>query len=379
MSFQLNEIQELIQQNTRDFAKEYIEPIAGQTDKENSFPQKVVEQLAGNDYFGLFLPEEFGGSEAGYLSFVLAVEEMAKVSAGVAAILINQSALAGYALNKWGTPDQKKSYLSSLITGEKLGAFALAEPGAAPGAGPNKLTAVKDGGDYILNGRKSYVANGGQADFYLVFGVTDEEDPSRRMSSFIIETQTPGFSVTRTIGKMGQRACPWAELSFENVRVTAGQLLGNEGEGSIIAQEAKAVANVAEGALVIGVAQAGMEEAANYAKQRIQFGQPIANFPAIRNMLAEMSTNIHLARLAVYDAANMIEQGKNIFTEAAMIKLFVSRIGQNSLIDAVQVHGGYGFSEDMVVSRYYRDVKGSLLIDGSADLPESFIAADLLD
>lgn len=377
MSFQLNEIQELIQQNTCDFAKEYIKPIAVKIDKESSFPKDVFKKLAENDYFGLIFSEEFGGSEAGYLSYVLAVEEIAKVSAGVAAILINQVSLVAYSIDKWGLNDQKKNYLASLINGEKLGAFALTERGGAPGMGSDKLVGLKEGNGYVLNGSKTYVANGAEADFFVVFALTDSS--LNAVSSFIIDAKTPGLSVVRNIGKMGQRACTWAELKFENVKVSNTQLLGSEGEGKAIAREAKVVANIAEGALVIGVTEAGMIEAANYAKQRVQFAQPIAKFPAIQDMLADMYANSYLARLAVYDAANSLEQGNTVKTEAAIIKLFVSRMGQDSLIDAIQVHGGYGFSEDMLVSRYYRDVKGSLLIDGSDDLPGSVIASNLLD
>lgn len=377
MSYQLNEIQELIQQNTCDFAKEYIEPIAAKIDKESSFPKDVFKKLAENDYFGLIFSEDFGGSEAGYLSYVLAVEEIAKISAGVAAILINQVSFVAYSIDKWGSNDQKKNFLVPLITGEKLGAFALAECGGAPGMGPEKLIAIKEGNGYVLNGFKTYVANGAEADVFVVFARTDYS--SNAMSSFIIDAKTPGLSVVRTVGKMGQRACTWSEIKFENVKVSNTQLLGSEGEGKVIAREAKAVASVAEGALIIGVTAAGMAEASNYAKQRVQFAQPIAKFPAIQDMLADMYSNSHLARLAVYDAANTLEQGNSIETEAAIIKLFVSRIGQDSLIDAIQVHGGYGFSEDMLVSRYYRDVKGSLLIDGSDDLPGSVIASNLLD
>lgn len=379
MSFELNEMQQLIRQNARDFAKQYIEPIAAKIDRESAFPREVVQKLAVNDFFGLYLPGEFGGSEAGYLSYVLTVEEIAKVSAGVASILVNHASMAAYALNRWGSADQKSNYLEPLCKSEKLGAFALTEPGAAPGVGSNKLVAIKDGNNYVLNGRKSYVANGGVADTYIVFAVTDPTKGSNGVSAFIVDAKTPGISALRTIGKMGMRACPSAELIFQDVIVPVDNMLGCEGEGMAIIEETKAVATIAEGALAIGVAQAGMEEAATYAKQRVQFGQPIANFPAIQNMLAEMYANIHLARLAIYDAANSMDQGKKVLTEAAMIKLFVSRISQNALIDAIQVHGGYGFTEDIIVSRFYRDVKGLFLIDSSADLPEKVIAAELLD
>lgn len=378
MSFKLSEIQQLIQQNTRDFAKEYIKSNIRKTDSDDTYFLKVVRKLAENDFWGLYLPEKYGGSEAGYLSFILAVEELAKVNAGIAAVLVNHASIASYALNRWGSAAQKKRYLEPMCRGEKLGAFALTEPGAAPGEGPNKVIAVKHDNSYILNGRKSYVANGGVAGTYIVFAVTDLRKGSNGLSAFIVDAETPGISVVRSIMKMGMRACPSAELLFQNVCVSADDMLGLEGEGVAIVKETKAVAGVAEGSLVIGIAQAAMADAAYYAKQRVQFGQPIANFPAIQNMLAEMAANIHFARLAIYDAADSIEKGEKVITKAAMIKLLVSRIGTNALVDVVQIFGGYGYSEDIIASHYYRDVKGMFMIDGSTDFPEQIIAAELL-
>jgi len=377
MSFVLDEEQQLIQQSARDFAIKYLQPEADRIDREHIFPRELIQRLAENDFMGFYLPGEYGGAEAGYLSYVVAVEEIAKVSAGVAAILVNHASLAAYALNRWGTTEQKRHYLTAMCKGEQLGAMALTEPGAAPGVGPNRVVAVKAGDHYILNGRKAYVANGGAADVYIVFAVDPQKGPGG-MSAFIVDADTAGLSVMRSIGKLGLRACPWAELAFAEVTIPAGHLLGAEGTGMAMVDEIKSVANVAEGALVIGVAQAAMEDAAQYSKQRVQFGQAIANFPAIRNMLAEMATNIHLARLAVCDAAAAIDRGEQVTAEAAMIKLFVNRVSQMSMSDAIQIEGGYGYIEDMAVSRYFRDVKGVLLSDSSADFPEQIIARELL-
>ncbi|MGI5912235.1 MAG: acyl-CoA dehydrogenase family protein [Syntrophomonadaceae bacterium] len=378
MSFVLDEEQQLIQQNARDFALKYIEPYADQVDRESFFPREVVQQLAENDFMGFYLPEEFGGAEAGYLNYVIGIEEIAKVSAGVAAILVNHASLAAYTINKWGTTQQKQNYLTAMCKGEKLGTFALNEPGAAPGVGPNRVLAVKDGDNYILNGRKTYIANGAVADIYIVFGVTDEKQGPKGMSAFIVDANSEGISVVRNIGKMGLRGCPWAEIAFNNVKVSADNLIGVEGKGLAMAKEAKGLASISEGALVVGVIQAAMEDASEYAKQRIQFGQPIANFPAIQNMLAEMATNVHIARLAIYHAADLIDKEEPAETEAAMVKLFINRISQSSMADAIQIEGGYGYSEDMMVSRYFREVKGVLLSDSSIDFPEQTIAKELL-
>ncbi len=379
MSYVLTEEQQLIQQNAREFARAHIEPIAVEIDRSGAYPEKVVQNLADNDFFGLYFPSEYGGAEAGYLSYVLAIEELAKVSGGVAAILLNHASLAAYAIHRWGSLQQKQNYLSDMCSGKKLGAFAWAEPGAAPGAGPNKLVAVEQGDHYILNGRKCYVENGGVADVYVVSAVTDPEAGLKGISVFIVDAKTTGLTVARTIKKMGLRACPSAELAFTNVQVPAANLLGTGGTGLSMIKETKAVANVAEGALAIGIAQAALREAADYAKQRVQFGRPIATFPAIQNMLAEMAAHIHLARLAIYDAAALIEKGERFITEAAIIKLFVSRIGTSALIDAIQVEGGYGFCEDMSVSRLFRDVNGVFLTESSVEFPEAMIAEEVLD
>jgi butyryl-CoA dehydrogenase len=378
MSYVLTEEQELIQQNACEFAAEYIEPEAVEIAQSGTYPAAIVKNLAENDFFGLFLPGEYGGAEAGYLSYILTVEEIAKVSPSVAAILINHASLAAYSINKWGSEAQKDSYLSALCSGDKIGAFAWSEPDHAPGVGPDRLVAVKQGDDYLLNGKKSYVANGGVAGTYVVFAQTDTEAGVKGISAFIVDGDSDGLNVTRTIGKMGLRGCPSAELTFADVKVPAANLLGSAGNGLAMYQDAKAAASVAEGALAAGCVASSIKEAANYAKQRVQFKRPISDFPAVQNLLADIATNLYVARLAIYDAAALIENGERFATEAAMIKLFVSRIGTKALIDAIQVEGGIGFCEDMAVTRFYRDVNGVFLSDSSVDFPEPVIAQEVL-
>jgi butyryl-CoA dehydrogenase len=378
MSYTLTEEQQLIQQNAREFALEYVEPVAAEIDRTSTHPTEIVRKMAEHDFLGLFLPEEFGGAEAGYLSYSLIIEELSRVSGAVASILIQHSSLAAYTINRWGTDSHKQDYLPAMLNGNKLGAFALAEPGAGPGSGPDKVVATKQGDHYVLNGRKSYIANGGVADVYVVFALTNPEAGAKGMSAFIVDAKTAGLSVVRTIGKMGLRGCQSAELVFENAQIPLGNLLSAEGKGQAIAAEALAVASVAEGAQMVGIAQAAMEDAAKYAKQRIQFGRPIASFPAIQIMLAEMATNVHLARLAVYHAADLIEKGEPFTAEAAMVKLCSARIGQTALIDVIQIEGGYGYSEEMLVSRLYRDIKGTAIMDNLAEFPEKIIAGSLL-
>lgn len=378
MSYQLTEEQQLIQQNACEFAREYVDPVAAEIDHDSTYPTQVVRKLAENDFFGLCFPSDFGGAEAGYLSYVLTVEELAKSSGGVAAILVNHVSLATWAIHRWGSPAQKAAFLPPLCSGEKLGAFAWSEPGHAPGTGPDRLVARQEGGCFVLDGRKCYVENGGVAGTYVVFALTDPAAGAKGMSAFIVDSATPGLTVSRVVEKMGLRACPSVELHFEKVLVPAANLLGAQGAGLEMAKEAKAVANVAEGALVLGVVQAALKEAADYSKQRVQFGRPVCAFPAVQNMLAEMAANIHLARLAIYDAASLIENGERFATEAAIIKLHLSRIGTGSLMDAIQVEGGIGYCDDMSVSRLFRDVNGVFLTESSAGFPEATIAEEVL-
>lgn len=378
MSYPLTEEQQLIQQNAKEFSLEYVEPVAAEIDHTEKHPAEIVSKMVEQDFLGIFIPGEFGGAEAGYLSYILIIEELARVSGAVASVLVNHASLAAYSINRWGTAEQKEIYLTALCQGQKLGAFALNEPGAAPGAGEHKVVAGKDGDHYVLNGRKSYVANGGAAGVYIVFAQTNPEAGAKGISAFIVDGQTEGLSVARTISKMGLRGCQSAELLFDNVKVSAANLLGAEGAGLAIAAEALAAASIAEGAMVVGIAQAAMEDAVKYGKQRIQFRRPIASFPAIQTMLAEMAANIHVLRLAVYDAASLLENGEPFATEAAMIKLFAARIGQSALIDVIQIEGGYGYSQEMVASRLYRDVKGAIIKNSSVDFPEKTIAGDLL-
>lgn len=378
MSYALTEEQDLIRQSAKEFAAEYVEPIAAEIDHSAQHPADVVTKLAEYDYLGLYLPAEYSGAEAGFLSFALIVEELAKASGAVASILINHSAKAAYALSQWGTEQQKQTYLSALVKGEKLGAFAVNEHGAACGVGPDKVIATKQNDTYVLSGRKAFVANGGVADVYIVLATTDPEAGKKGLSAFLVDAKTPGVSIGQVHNQMGLRGCQSADLVLEQVAVPAENLLGSEGLGAKILAETLSVASIAEGAQVVGIAQAALDDTVRYSKERIQFGRPIAAFSAIQDMLAGMAANIHLLRLAVYQAAQLVENGERFNSEAAIVKLAAARIGQNVLIDVIQVEGGYGYSEEMLASRLYRDVKGCVLKDSSAEFPEQKIAAELL-
>jgi butyryl-CoA dehydrogenase len=373
MSYLLTEDQQLIQKNARDFAKQYLEPMAVQLDKTGEFPAEVVKKLASHDFLGWFLPAEFGGAEVGYVSYALGVEELSRASAAVASIVVNHSS-AAYAINRWGTAEQKKKYLPALAKGEKLGAVAMSEPGPSVGQGPEAVIATQQDGGYVLNGCKCYVANAGVADLYVVFGCTDPAAGATSLTAFLVSAKAAGLEVGAKKSTMGLRARPTADVVFRNV---AAEVLGTVNAGTPIAAELLAALAVAEAAQTVGVVGFAVEHAAKYAQQRVQFGRPISAFQAIQTILAEVSTNCYVARLAVYDAAALIEQGKPFTTEAAMVKLFAQRLGINSLVETLQIEGGYGYSEEMFMAKLFRDVSGTTILESPLEFPEQVIAASI--
>lgn len=374
MRYGLTEEQDLIKQSVKEFVAEYVVPVAKAIDHTALYPANIFEQMAEYDYLGAYLPEKYGGAEIGFLSYIVIIEELAKVSGALAAILINHSARAAYAINQWGTEEQKQRFLGAMVKGEKLGSLAVKESGAAH----DRVLASRQGNKYRLNGRKVYIANGGVADLYIVLAGTDAESGGGALSAFIVEADTPGVSIGQVHKMMGLRGCQSADIILNQVAVSDKNLLGNEGQGRQIVSLTQAVASVADGAQVVGIAQAALNEATNYSRHRIQFGQPIASFPAIQNMLAEMAANVHLLQLAVYHASQLIENGESFELEASIVKLFAAKIGQNVLSDAIQVEGGYGYIDEMNVSRLYRDMKGCVLKENSTDFPEQVIARELL-
>jgi len=378
MAYKFTEEQELIKQNAGEFAAAYIEPVATEIDHDQKYPKDIIKLLGENDFFGLFLPEEVGGGGADYLSYVLTLEEMAKISGSVASIVANHVSAAIYSINKWGNSYLKNNLLPAMCSGQKLGALAWAEPDAAPGVGADKLTAVKSGDNFILNGKKTYVANGGAADIYVVTALTTGEDGTQKVSLFVVKSDTNGLKVSRNIEKMGLRACPCAELTFENVEISSGFMLGEKGNGGEMLKEIKGVLNIAEGAIAAGLVDAALKEATTYSKQRIQFKRPIASFPAIQTLIADIATNLNLVKLAVYDTAAMVDSDENFEAQSAMIKMFASKTAPQALIDAIQIEGGVGYCDDMQVSRIYRDVNGLFLSESSADFPEPTIAKEVL-
>lgn len=377
MSIHLTEEQELIGKNARDFAKEYLDPIAMELNETGKFPADMVKKMAEQDFLGLFLPAEFGGAEAGFVSFVQVIENLSRSCAAVASIIINH-ALAAYTIQRWGTPAQKKEYLPVLASAKALGAFAVYEHGPTPGVGPDALMALKQAEGWVLNGTKAFVRNAGKADVYVVLACTDPAAGAKALTAFIVSAKAIGLTVGEPAETMGLKGCPVANLVFQNVILPETALLGSLNQGTAIVTETLAVGSLAEAAQTIGIGQAAVEHAAAYSKTRVQFGRPIAALQAIQTLLAETMTDCHLARLGLIYAAQLLDQGEPFQLEAAMAKQFLARFGSKMLVDTVQVEGGFGYSETMPLPRLFRDIAGTTLLDAPADFPEKTIAAALL-
>jgi butyryl-CoA dehydrogenase len=376
MSILLTEEQELIGQSARDFAKEYLEPIAAELDHTGQFPAEVVKQLAAQDFLGLFLAGEYGGAEAGFISLVEVVENLSRASAAVASILVNHS-LAAYAIQRWGTDAQKQEILSDLASGATLGGFAVFEHGPTPGVGPDALVATRHAAGWALKGTKAYVRNAGAADVYVVMACTDPAAGAKSQTAFIVSGKAIGLTVGPLAETMGLKGCPVADLVFDDVVVADSALLAGA-DGQTLVSETLAIGSLMEAAQTVGIGQAAVEHAAAYAKTRVQFGRPISALQAIQTLLAETAADCHLGRLGVRYAAKLLDEGQPFLVEAAMVKQFLARNGSKLLIDTVQVEGGFGYSEFMPLPRLFRDIAGTTLLDAPADYPEKTIAAALL-
>jgi acyl-CoA dehydrogenase len=375
MNFQLTEEQQLIQQSASDFAKEYLNPIVAQLDQTGEFPKGVVKELASHDFLGLHLPTDVGGAGAGWVSYVAVIERLSRSCAAIGSIINNQ-AMVSYVIHRWGNQTQGNRYLPALIKGELVGALGIYEHGATPGIGSDALVATKKDSGYVLNGTKAYVRNAGVAGLYLVVAVTDAQDP-KASTAFLVDANVKGLKVGQPYTTMGLRGCPVADVVFDNVAVPDAAVLGTVKGAAETVKQTLALASVAEAAQTIGIGQAAVEHAAGYAKQRVQFGKPVATFQAVQTLLAEVATDCHFARLGMRYTAQLIEDGQPFEAEAAMLKSFLARFGSKMLIDTCQVEGGMGYSEAMPLPRMFRDIAGTTLLDAPADFPEEVIAASI--
>lgn len=378
MDFELSEEHRMIQRMVREFAEKEIAPRAIEIDEKDEFPEDLFRRMGELGILGLPFPEEYGGSGGDYLALVLALEEIARVSGTMAIILDAHTSLCCEPIYLFGTEEQKRKYLVPLARGEKIGAFGLTEPQAGSDAASIRTRAVREGNHWVLNGQKCYITNGAVADVVVVAAKTDPEAGSRGISSFIVEKGTPGFQIGRNEKKMGLRGSVTSELFFEDCRIPAENLLGKENEGFKQFLTTLDAGRVAIAAMALGLARGAFERAVAYAKQRVQFGQPIANFQAIQWMIADMATEIDAARLMVYRAAWLRTKGVRFTKEASMAKLFATEVSERVCWRAIQIHGGYGYIQDYEVERMYRDQRLCAIGEGTNEIQRLVIARQIL-
>jgi alkylation response protein AidB-like acyl-CoA dehydrogenase len=378
VDFELSEEYQMIRRMVRDFAEKEIAPRAEEIDETDVFPEDLFRRMGELGILGLPFPEAYGGSGGDYMSLVIALEEIARVSGSMALILDAHTSLCCEPIYLFGTEEQRKKYLGPLARGEWIGAFGLTEPQAGSDAGATRTRAVRDGDAWVINGQKIFITNGSVADVLVITAKTDPAAGTRGISSFIIEKDTPGFQVGRDEKKMGLKGSVTSELFFEDCRIPLDNLLGQENRGFKQFLTTLDAGRVAISAMAVGLAQGAFERALAYAQERKQFGQPIAEFQAIQWMLADSATEIEAARLLVHRAAWLKEQGQRFTKEAAMAKLFATETSERVCRRAIQIHGGYGYVREYEVERMYRDQRLCAIGEGTNEIQRLVIARHLL-
>ena len=376
MELRLTEEQQMMQQMVRDFAKTEIEPFVPRMEA-GEFPREILTKMGELGLMGMTVPEAYGGADMDFLSYILAIQELSKVSAVIGVILSVHTSVGTNPIIQFGNEEQKATYLPKMATGEYLGAFCLTEATAGSDAGSLKTRAVKDGDEYVLNGSKMFITNGGEADVYIVFASTDSTKRTRGITAFIVDKDTPGLVIGKDEKKMGLHGSRTVELAFENMRVKEENRLGEEGEGFKIAMANLDVGRIGIASQSLGIAEASLQAATAYAKEREQFGKPIAHNQGIGFKLADMATAVEAARLLVYRAAHLRQQGKKCGKEASMAKLFASRTAVETSTEAIQVFGGYGYTKDYPVERYFRDAKITEIYEGTSEIQRLVISKSL--
>jgi alkylation response protein AidB-like acyl-CoA dehydrogenase len=378
MDFSLDAQHEEIRRTVREFAEREIAPVADELERRAEFLHEIIRKAAALGLLGVPYPEEVGGTGLDNLAYAITIDELARVSGSVAIIVSAHTSLGCYPLYAAGTVEQKERYLRPLASGEKIGAYGLTEPGAGSDSRGTRTRARREGDEWVLDGGKRFITNAGVADTYIVTAVTEKSAESGRISAFIVEKGTPGFSIGRMEEKMGLHASNTGELLFEECRIPAENLLGTEGEGDKLFLKTLDGGRIGIGAMALGLAQAAYEAASAYAKEREQFGKPIAAFQGVAFMIADMATGIEAARLLVYRGAWLKDQGRAYSTEAAMAKLFASEVASRVTNDAIQVHGGYGYVTEYHVERFLRDAKLTEIGEGTSQIQRMVIARNLL-
>ena len=378
MNFNLTKEQEMVRSVVREFTKNEVEPIAADIDVTERFPRENVEKMAKYNMLGIPFPVEYGGAGGDEIAYAITIEELSKACGTTGVINSAHTSLGCWPIFKYGTEEQKQKYLIPLAKGEHLGAFGLTEPNAGTDAAGQQTTAILDGDHYVLNGSKIFITNGGQADTYIIFAMTDKSKGTRGISTFIVEKDFPGFSIGKIEEKLGIRASATTELIFQNCRVPKENLLGKEGQGFKIAMTTLDGGRIGIAAQALGIAAGALDEGVAYLKQREQFGRPLAAFQGLQWKVADMALEVDAARLLVYRAAYNKANDLPYGTEAAMAKLYASRCAMKVTTEVVQLFGGYGYTKDYPVERMMRDAKITEIYEGTSEVQQMVISAAVL-
>ena len=378
MNFNFTDSMTMLRDSARAFAEKTLKPGSQEWDEHEAIPEAVYKEGAELGFFGLSVPEDFGGLGVDPLAYAAAMEELARGSASFQVCATVHNSLVCAAIAKYGTDEQKNKFLPKMASGEWIGAYSLSEPGSGTDAGSLSPSAVDTGDHWLVNGTKAWVTNGGFAQVFLTFVSTNKEAGSRGITCLLVEKGMPGFSVGKKEKKMGLRASDTRELIFQNAKIPKTALLGGIGGGFKIAMSQLDSGRIGIAAQAIGIAQAAMEEAVSYSKQRKQFGKKIADFQLTQAKIADMATNIAAGRLLVFHAASLLGEGLKCTKEASMAKSFASRIANKACYDAVQIHGGNGFVREFPVERYFRDVRVTEIYEGTTEVQSLIVAREVL-
>jgi len=378
MNFQLTKEQEFVRKMVREFAETEVEPLAADIDKEHRFPAETVEKMAKYGLMGIPFPKEYGGAGGDNISYAITVEELARVCASTAVIVSAHTSLCCWPIYKYGTEEQKRKYLPDLLSGKKLGAFGLTEPNAGTDASGQQTRAELDGDEWVINGAKCFITNGGFADVFIVMAMTDKSQGNHGISAFIVEKTDKGFSVGKTEDKMGICASSTTELIFQNMRIPKDRLIGGLGKGFKVAMSTLDGGRIGIASQALGIAQGALDVTIEYMKQRKQFGKKLSQFQALTFVVADLATKIEAARLLVYKAAYNETAGLPYGVNAAMAKLFAAETAMEVTTKCVQLHGGYGYTKDYPVERMMRDAKITEIYEGTSEVQRMVIAANVI-
>jgi len=378
MDFELSEEQKMVQQMARDFAENEIKPKAAELDKTERHPAEIIQKMAELNLMGIAIPDTYGGGGADIISYVVALEEISRGCGSVGVIMSVNNSLVCDPINTFGTEKQKKEFLTPLASGKKLGCFGLTEPEAGSDAAGQKTTAVLQGDEWVINGKKNFITNGNVADYCVLMAMTDKSQGYKGISCFIVDCKAPGFSVGVVEKKLGIKASGTAELILEDCHFSQESLLGQVGQGFYVAMNTLDGGRIGIAAQALGIARAALEAAVEYSKTRVQFGQPISKFQAIQWMIADMATELDAARLLTLRAAFLKDQKQRYEKEAAMAKLFASEAASRITTKAIQVHGGYGYIQEYNVERHFRDARITEIYEGTSEVMRLVISSNIL-